>query len=99
MTMSREEYFLVCLAEECDEVSQRVMKALRFGLDEVQEGQALSNKQRISEELFDLVSVATLCDRMGLLAGVEPNEAAVQRKLAKIEKFMAISCEQGVLQS
>ena len=95
--MSREEHFLICLAEECDEVGQRVMKALRFGLDEVQEGQSLSNKQRISEELFDLVAVATICDRMGLLAGVEPNERAIQRKLEKIEKFMAISREQGVM--
>ena len=96
--MNRKEHLLACLAEECDEVGQRVMKALRFGLDEVQDGQSLSNQQRISEELFDLIAVATICDREGLLAGVEPNEKAVQRKLQKIEKFMAISKAQGVLE-
>lgn len=97
--MTENEHLLLCLAEECDEVGQRIMKALRFGLEEVQEGQSLNNKQRISEELFDLVAVATLCDRAGLLAGVEPNEKAIQRKRDKIAKFMAISRDQGVLSS
>lgn len=95
--MTREEHLLICLAEECAEVAQRVSKALRFGLDEVQEGQALNNRQRISEELFDLFAVATICDRSGLLSGVEPNERTIARKLAKIEKYFDISRAQGTL--
>lgn len=95
--MTREEHLLLCLAEECAEVAQRVSKALRFGLDEVQEGQALSNRERITEELYDLVAVATICDREGLVLGVIPNDRAIQRKLAKIEKYFAISREQGTL--
>lgn len=95
--MTREEHLLLCLAEECAEVAQRVSKALRFGLEEVQDGQSLTNKQRITEELFDLCAVATICEREGLIWGVMPNNTAIERKLAKIEKYFAISREQGTL--
>lgn len=96
--MTREEHLLLCLAEECAEVAQRISKQLRFGSEEQQEGQALNNIQRTTEELYDLTAVATICEREGLVLGVLPNEAAIQRKLAKIEKFFAISREQGTLQ-
>lgn len=52
--MTKREYLLVCLMEECAEVAQRASKALRFGLDEVQQGKDLSNEQLIVEELRDL---------------------------------------------
>ena len=35
--MTREEHLLVVAMEECDEVSQRIAKALRFGLEQVQQ--------------------------------------------------------------
>ena len=57
--MVRREHLLTCLAEECTEVGQRVTKALRFGLAEVQAGQTLTNRQRIAEEYRDLVAVAS----------------------------------------
>lgn len=95
--MTREEHLLLCLAEECAEVAQRISKQLRFGSEEQQEGQALNNIQRTTEELYDLTAVATICEREGLVLGVLPNEAAIQRKLAKIEEFFAISREQGTL--
>ena len=43
---------LDCLAEECAEVIQRVCKAQRFGLREVQPGQEMTNADRILYE-FD----------------------------------------------
>lgn len=97
MAMTRDEHLLLCLAEECAEVSQRIMKALRFGNDEVQEGQALNNRERTTEELYDLTAVATLCERRGLVLGVLPNDKAIARKEAKIEKYFAISRKQGTL--
>ncbi len=92
--MNRKEYLLACLAEECDEVGQRAMKALRFSLAEVQPGQPLSNAERISEEYADLVAVFTICVQEGLLPAPKLDVLA---KRAKIEKFMAISRKQGVL--
>ena len=48
---------LVVLAEEAAEVIQRVCKALRFGVAEIQPGQKLSNGERIFEEVADFIAV------------------------------------------
>jgi NTP pyrophosphatase (non-canonical NTP hydrolase) len=97
--VNRTEHLLACLAEECAEVSQRVSKALRFGLDEVQPGQGENNRDRISEELNDLFAVANILMEEGiLLPNASLSGIVIAAKRAKIEKFMAISREQGVLQ-
>jgi NTP pyrophosphatase (non-canonical NTP hydrolase) len=95
--MNRSEHYLACLAEECDEVGQRCMKALRFGLHEIQVDQPFNNSERISEELRDLIAVATILERGGHLARFQPTKEEVSAKLAKIEKFMKISIREGAL--
>jgi len=97
--MDRREHLLTCLAEECTEVGQRVAKALRFGLDEVQAGQTLTNRQRIAEEYRDLVAVANILVEEGILAVHEMavRQKDVEAKRAKIERFMEISRREGVL--
>jgi hypothetical protein len=95
--MNRTEHLLTCLAEECAEVGQRVSKALRFGLSEVQPGQPLRNSDRIEEELRDLFAVASILAAEGVIGWCLPEQIEVSTKLAKIEKFMSISREQGVL--
>lgn len=95
--MNRSEHLLVCLAEEADEVGQRVAKALRFGLSEVQPGQPLTNADRILEELRDLFAVAEILASEGVIGWAMPDRMEVLAKLNKIERFMAISREQGVL--
>lgn len=81
---------MVVLMEECDELSQRCSKAIRFGMTEIQPGQELNNKQRIEQELGDLLAV---CNMLGL--GVD--EHRMNEKDAKVRKFMAYSREQGQL--
>lgn len=96
--MNRSEYLLTCLAEECAEVAQRVSKALRFGLDEIQPGQPLNNRERVGEELLDLVCVAAILRDERVLdwpAIVSVEETAAKRD--KIERFMAISRREGTL--
>lgn len=95
--MNRTEHLLTCLGEECAEVSQRVSKALRFGLDEVQPGQPLRNRDRIVEELRDLFAVAEILAGEGVIGWCMPDRIEVHAKLAKIERFMAISRAQRVL--
>jgi len=96
--MNRDQHLLICLMEECDEVSQRVSKALRFGLGEVQPGQPLTNAERIVEELHDLLSVAAILRAKGLIPEFYTTPAQVTAKQDKIEKFMAISIREGTLQ-
>lgn len=95
--MDRNEHLLVCLAEECDEVGQRVMKALRFGLDEVQKGQEFNNSERIVDELEDLVAVGMLCREAGLICNFLPTVGRIEAKRAKIERYMQIGISTGAL--
>jgi hypothetical protein len=95
--MNRAEHLLTCLAEECAEVAQRVSKALRFGLDEVQRDQPLRNRDRIQDELYDLIAVAEILATEGVLGWPIPDKMLVDQKRAKIERYMAIARAQGVL--
>lgn len=78
---------LTILAEECCEVGQRVSKALRFGLAEVQPGQPLTNIERLSEEVGDLLGVIDrLYDRNLLRSGFVGS--AKIKKRAKLHKYL-----------
>lgn len=98
--MNRREHLLSCLAEECAEIAQRVSKALRFGLDEIQPGQPFTNAERIAEELLDLGTIVHMLEQEGVhLNSVSPEYFRGKRtvKIAKVEKFMAYAREQGAL--
>lgn len=95
--MNRAEHLLTCLAEESAEIAQRTTKALRFGLREVQPGQPLTNDDRLCDELRDLIAVAHILHSEGIIGWFMPDAGEVHAKLAKIERFMSISREQGVL--
>jgi hypothetical protein len=58
--MNNTEHLLTILSEECVETAQRVSKAIRFGLTEVQEGQHLNNAERLVYEFNDIVAVMEL---------------------------------------
>ncbi len=82
-----ERELLTILAEECCEVGQRVSKALRFGVNEIQPGQPLTNAQRISEELGDLFSVVDHLVELGVLDWADVDVAHVAKDI-KLEKFL-----------
>lgn len=94
--MNRTEHLLSCLAEECAEVAQRVSKALRFGLDEVQPGQPLTNAQRIGQEFADLLAVVEMLEDEGAMD--RPTDThAIERKKAKVLAFMEYAEQCGAL--
>jgi hypothetical protein len=98
--MTKEEYLLLCLAEECAEVSQRIIKALRFGLDEVQQSnpdEIRTNRQRISYEFNDLIAVSEMIDELHEHYAFG-NFEQIAIKTAKLNKYMAYSKQQGTLQ-
>lgn len=96
--MTRQELLLVMLMEECDETSQRASKALRFTLEEVQEGQIMTNAERIIYEFNDLCAVMELLNEEGLF-----NKASfldheyIKLKKTKVEKWLKYSQEIGTL--
>ncbi len=98
--MNRKEHLLICLSEECAEVAQRVSKALRFGLEEVQPEQHETNADRIVEELADLWAVTTLLEREGAFkAHGDRFLDLAERKKAKLAQFMKYAEECGTLES
>lgn len=99
--MTRSEYLLSCLAEECAEVIQRVTKAQRFGLQETQPEQPLTNAERIQYELADLSTVVEMLYEEGLLPDPDLEhrwEEMRNAKRAKIKKYMDYSVECGALE-
>jgi hypothetical protein len=97
--MDSTEHLLICLSEECAEISEqcskvavRVSKALRFGQDEIQPGQLLSNVERISLEMADLLAMAEVMETAGLISRVQ-----VEKKKDKLRAFMAYAVECGAL--
>jgi hypothetical protein len=103
--MNRQEHLLAIAEEECAEVAQRCSKALRFGLDEVQEGQPLNNRARIIYELTDLLAtleilgVVRFVDAFdgSVAVAIDAGYAAIDAKRAKIEKFLDYSASVGTL--
>ena len=95
--MTRIEHLLWILAEECAEVAHRASKAARFGMDNIEEGQDLTNEQRIWVELNDLIAAAEMiADEYKI--SVYTDIRAIHRKKDKVEKFLKYSEEIGTLE-
>lgn len=99
--MNRQEWLLTTAMEECDEVSQRVSKALRFGMDEVQPDAAanpdgLTNRQRVMKEFYDLRATLGMAG-FDAWDGSDCARAAERAKVQKLDKYMAYAREQGTL--
>jgi len=80
-----ERELLTIFIEECSEAQQRATKILRFGLNEVQPNQPLSNKTRLSLEIGDLLEMIDQCSEMGLIdSDVTVKQKDLKRKKLKV---------------
>lgn len=93
--MNKNEHLLTILSEECNEVAQRVSKALRFGLEEIQSEQLLTNAERITIELEDLFALMEMCRDANLIPGLQSKR--IHAKKAKVNKYLSYSLECGTL--
>lgn len=92
--MTKGEYLLVCVVEECAEVQKEAMKCLRFGMDNCLSSDAPANKQLLLTEMMDLVAVIDmLSSEFPTMRETEDEvvEKFIQEKKAKVEKFMEYS--------
>ena len=81
---------LSILQEECAEVTQAISKVLRFGIDTVYpKGSDSSNKNKLEEELGDLMAMVKLLVDGGTL-NVESIIKASEQKLNKLKKWSTI---------
>jgi len=96
--VKRLDHLLWIAGEEGCEVAQRASKAARFGMDEIQPGQALTNYQRIWQEFADLYAAMMMLSEEhadGVI--IEDFWEMVEAKKAKVEKFLLYSAECGTL--
>lgn len=84
------------MAEECMEIAQRCSKAARFGIDEKEPGQNLDNITRINSEYCDFLGITELASELNLF-DINVNREQIDKKKAKILKYMQYSKERGQL--
>jgi hypothetical protein len=84
------EHLLVCLGEEGAEITQDVSKSLRFGLDDrnILNPTGPTNRERLIEELNDLLGVASMLVDKGVLPSDWQDEEKQVAKKSKVTKFM-----------
>lgn len=87
--MNKVQYLLCKLAEEASEVSQIALKSQQFGLEETYIDE--SNRERICNELNDLLGVVEVLNKYGL--HYYPDEVAIKNKEIKMENYFKYSKE------
>jgi len=80
----KENEILNILQEECAEVIQMVSKCRRFGIDGTHLKDGGSNRQRLTEEIGDVLCMLKLAQDFGIVDVTEVNDAAF-RKLEKLQ--------------
>lgn len=97
--MTREQFLLLKLSEECVEVAHRCSKQIQFGKDEKQRDQELTNRQRLSSEFRDLIAIASMLYDLGEIEGLSEEilDLAKLNKRSKMQKYLDKSAELGQL--
>ena len=93
--MTKKEYLLLCLMEECNEVAQAASKCLRFGFDDKHPEKEETNLEGLKGEMNDLRAIVGML----LEEGVDINYSArlISKKYSKTEHYMGYSQKAGIL--
>jgi len=97
-TGPREQFLLVKLAEECQEVAQRALKQAQYGAQEAQEGNP-TNSERLRDEVLDFSVILNLLYESGEIRSWSSSEfkKAKAAKLVKMGKSLAYSQSLGLI--
>jgi hypothetical protein len=97
--VSRDEYLLTLLLEECAEIQQAASKALRFGMDDNYKDNP-TNREKLHQEIQDVLAVIDLLTEAEVFATNPSIRDPVRQtvKRARIEHYMRYSQEMLRLQ-
>lgn len=88
--LTREQFLLTKLAEECNEVAQMALKTQQFGMNECKPNQTLTNKDRLHDELNDLNAIIAMlnaeCDFK-----YNPDSKKMIKKMDRVDTFYGLS--------
>ncbi len=99
--MTIKQFLLLKLSEECSEVSQRALKQMQFGRDEIQKSQDKTNGERLREEVNHLIAVITILLEIGEMPSITPEELldAIDVKRFRVNKYLRYSQELGMVEN
>jgi NTP pyrophosphatase (non-canonical NTP hydrolase) len=80
---------LLITQEECAEVTQAISKVFRFGMDSQYPAGAPTNKQKLEEELGDLIAMITLLTQKDII-DAKSVDIAANAKLEKLKMWSNI---------
>lgn len=95
--MTEKEMLLVQLAEEANELAQDVAKCLRFGCSERLEGHPRTNIERVIYEFNDILAIINMLKNIDVIGDDVIDLIHVDRKMKKVEKYLAYSEKCGTL--
>lgn len=97
--MNLNEHRLVKLAEECSEVGQRAAKQMLFGPMEIQPGQPHENRERLREEIMDVLICVRALIAHGQVRDITDGDLDMhlQGKKHKIDRMLLRSIDHGGL--
>ena len=104
--MTENEHLLTVLGEEGGEVAKEVSKTLRFGLDDKltldpdgpRGTEGPTNREKIVNELNDLLGVARMLVARGVLPENWQSEQRQQRKIDRVTAYMRYAQRVGALE-
>lgn len=97
--LTKAQYLLMKLAEECAEVAQRCSKQMQFGPDEVQKNQIATNSERLLSELLDLFAICKLLQGIDEIPAITADKLtwAFAAKKIKMQKYLDLSAGLGMM--
>lgn len=96
--MTNLQHLMLIAMEECNEVSQRLSKAIRFGLDEVYPETGKTNAKSLAEEIADLFTTLEMINEIRPIEPGWDSSDHEEKKRAKIKKYMEYSRSLGQLE-
>ena len=94
--MTKQQYFLLALMEECNELAQVCSKAIRFGLDDFYDKHGKSNYELMVDELNDIVGVISALQEEGVpIASIAER---IELKVMKLERWDEYSKTKGCVE-
>jgi len=96
--MTKQQYLLVKLAEECSELTKRATKMICFGNDEKYKDNE-PNYKRLIDEYNDVVATIKLLKIEGVFKEIDDliDPEKIRLKMEKVERYMKLSKERGLL--
>lgn len=89
--LTKTDMLLCILNEECAELAKETMKAMRFGLDDVEPGVGKTNRAKIRQEAHDVIAVLQcLRDEIG-----EYDPRLIEEKKNKLRRMFEYSRQKG----